>query len=91
VTVIAPAFEHASSSHAYFSQFAEFSIWGRRRAAPCAENSAVKASTDSETRADRLRSEIAQLEARYDGLFPPGVYSVLESLKLELIALNKTV
>ena len=50
----------------------------------------MKASTDSEIRADRLRSEIAQLEARYDGLFPPGVYSVLESLKQELIALNKT-
>jgi len=24
-------------------------------------------------------------------LFPPGVYSVLESLRLELVALNKTV
>ena len=44
--------------------------------------------TDSETRADRLRSEIAQLEARYDGLFPPGVYSVLENLRRELVALN---
>ncbi len=51
----------------------------------------MKVLTDSEIRADRLRSEIAQLEARYDGLFPPGVYSILESLKLELIALNKTV
>ena len=47
--------------------------------------------TDSEIRADRLRSEIAQLEARYDGLFPPGVYSVLERLRQELVALNKTV
>jgi hypothetical protein len=56
-----------------------------------AENTAVKTSTDGERRANRLRSEIAQLEARYDGLFPPGVYSILESLKLELIALNKTV
>jgi hypothetical protein len=51
----------------------------------------VKALIDREIRADRLRSEIAQLEARYDGLFPPGVYSVLESLRLELVALNKTV
>ncbi len=52
------------------------------------ENSAVKTLTDGEIRVDRLRSEIAQLEARYDGLFPPGVYSVLESLRRELIALN---
>jgi hypothetical protein len=50
----------------------------------------VKALTDNEIRADQLRSEIAQLEARYDGLFPPGVYSVLESLRHELVALNKT-
>ena len=49
----------------------------------------MKALTSSEIRADRLRSEIAQLEARYDGLYPPGVYLVLERLKLELIALNK--
>ena len=55
------------------------------------ENTAVKALTDSKIRADRLRAEIAQLEARYDGLFPPGVYSVLESLRDELVALNKTV
>lgn len=51
----------------------------------------MEALTDSEIRADRLRAEIAQLEARYNGLFPPGVYSVLESLRLELIALNKAV
>lgn len=51
----------------------------------------MKALTESKIRADRLRTEIAQLEARYDGLFPPGVYSVLESLRLELVALNKTV
>jgi hypothetical protein len=51
----------------------------------------VEALTDSEIRADRLRSEIAQLEARYDGLFPPGVYSVLESLRQELVALNTTI
>jgi len=48
----------------------------------------MKASMDSEIRADRLRSEIAQLEARYDGLFPPGVYSVLESLRRELNTLD---
>jgi len=51
----------------------------------------VKTFTDREIRADRLRSEIAQLEARYDGSFPPGVYSVLESLRLELTALDKSV
>lgn len=50
----------------------------------------MNALTDSEIRADQLRSEIAQLEARYDGLFSPGVYSVLESLRRELIALDKT-
>jgi hypothetical protein len=54
------------------------------------ENTAVKALTDNEIRADRLRFEIAQLEARYDGLFPPGVYSVLESLRRELVALITT-
>ena len=51
----------------------------------------MKALTDSKIRADQLRSEIAQLEARYDGLFSPGVYSVLESLRQELVALNKAV
>ena len=50
----------------------------------------MKALTDCEIRAERLRAEIAQLEARYDGLFPPGVYSVLESLRQTLVALNKT-
>ena len=34
--------------------------------------------TSSEVRIERLRSEIAQLEARYDEVFPPGVYAVLE-------------
>jgi hypothetical protein len=53
-----------------------------------AENTVVKVVTDSETRADRLRSEIAQLEARYDGLFPPEVYSVIEGLRREFTALN---
>ena len=38
---------------------------------------------------ERLRSEIAQLEARYDGLFPPSVYAVLERLRRELAALDK--
>lgn len=42
-----------------------------------------------EVRAARLRSEIAQLEARYDGLFPPGVYAVLEHLRRELAALPR--
>jgi hypothetical protein len=50
----------------------------------------MKASMDREIRAGRLRSEIAQLEARYDGLFPPGGYSVLESLRQELLALQHT-
>ena len=50
----------------------------------------MKALMDIKIRADQLRAEIAQLEARYDGLFPPGVYSVLESLRQELVALNKT-
>ena len=39
--------------------------------------------------AERLRSEIAQLEARYDGLFPPSVYAVLDRLRRELAALDK--
>jgi len=76
--------------HAYFTQFAEFLFRGRR-AVLSADTTAVKASQDSKIRAGRLRSEIAQLEARYDGLFPPGVYSVLESLRRELISLNETV
>lgn len=40
-------------------------------------------------RSERLRSEIAQLEARYDNTFPPGVYAVLESLRHELAALQE--
>jgi hypothetical protein len=50
----------------------------------------VKTSTDRENRAGQLRAEIAQLEARYDGLFLPGVYTVLESLRQKLIALQRT-
>jgi hypothetical protein len=38
---------------------------------------------------ERLRSEIAQLEARYDDSFPPGVYAVLERLKRELTAFDR--
>jgi hypothetical protein len=47
--------------------------------------------SENERNADRLRNEIAQLEARYDDSFPPGVYSVLERLRRELIALTKPV
>ena len=65
-------------------------ISANRRAILGADNMAVKASPDSKIRADRLRSAIAQLEARYDGLFSPGVYSILESLPRELAALDKT-
>ncbi len=49
----------------------------------------MSALTASETPIERLRSEIAQLEARYDGIFPPGVYAVLEELKRKLAALDK--
>jgi hypothetical protein len=36
-------------------------------------------------RADRLRSEIAQLEARYDsGAMPPSIYMVPARLRAEL-------
>ncbi len=46
--------------------------------------------TPNEIRIERLRSEIAQLEARYDGVFPPGVYAVFEGLQRELAALHKS-
>jgi hypothetical protein len=37
------------------------------------------------TRAERLRSEIIQIEARYDsGAMPPGVYAVLKRMRAEL-------
>ena len=49
----------------------------------------MSALTSSEVLIERLRSEIAQLEARYDGMFPPGVYAVLEELKRKLAALDK--
>jgi hypothetical protein len=45
--------------------------------------------TSAEVSIERLRSEIAQLEARYDGMFPPGIYAVLEELKRKLAALDK--
>jgi hypothetical protein len=50
----------------------------------------VNALTSIEARIEVLRSEIAQLEARYDGGFPPGVYAVLERLRSELAALDKS-
>ncbi len=45
--------------------------------------------TSTEVRIERLQSEIAQLEARYDGMFPPGVYAVFEELKRQLAALHQ--
>ena len=48
----------------------------------------MEALTDSEIRAGRLRFEIAQLDARYDGLFRPEICSVLKSLRQEIVALN---
>lgn len=45
--------------------------------------------TSAEIRIERLRSEIAQLEARYDEVFPPGVYAVLEDLRRQLAALHQ--
>jgi hypothetical protein len=50
----------------------------------------VIALTSIEVRIERLRSEIAQLEARYDGAFPPSVYVVLDDLRRELASLRKT-
>jgi hypothetical protein len=38
---------------------------------------------------ERLRSEIAQLEARYDGIFPPGVNAVLEDMRRQLAKLQQ--
>jgi hypothetical protein len=36
-------------------------------------------------RGDRLRSEIAQLEARYDsGAMPPSIYVILRKMRAEL-------
>jgi hypothetical protein len=38
------------------------------------------------TRAERLRSEIAQLEARYDsGAMPRSIYEVLKRMRAELV------
>ena len=49
----------------------------------------MSALTASEGPIERLRSEIAQLEARYDGVFPPGIYAVLEELRRQLAALPR--
>ena len=48
----------------------------------------MDALTPFEVRIERLRPDIAQLEARYDGLFPPAVYAVLEGLRRELAVLQ---
>jgi hypothetical protein len=52
--------------------------------------SEMSALTSIEVRTERLLSEIAQLEARYDGVFPPGIYAVLVSLRRELAELDKS-
>jgi hypothetical protein len=40
--------------------------------------------------AARLRSEIAQLEARYDGgAMPPGIYSLVVRLRNELARMER--
>jgi len=49
----------------------------------------MSALTSSEVPIERLQSEIAQLEARYDGLFPPGVHAALEDLRHQLAAHNQ--
>ena len=37
------------------------------------------------SRAERLRSEILQLEARYDsGAMPPSIYLILKRMRMEL-------
>ena len=60
-----------------------------RRSPPLNWKGEMSALTSSAAPIERLRSEIAQLEARYDGIFPPGVYAVLEDLKRKLAALHK--
>ena len=41
------------------------------------------------TRAERLRSEIAQLEARYDsGAMPRSIYEILKRMRAELSSLS---
>jgi hypothetical protein len=49
----------------------------------------MSALSSIEVHAGQLRSEIAQLEARYDGVFPPGVYAVIERLRRELTSLHE--
>jgi hypothetical protein len=51
--------------------------------------SRVDALNSNVTRIKRLRSEIAQLEARYDDSFPPGVFAVLVRLRRELAKLSE--
>jgi len=42
------------------------------------------------TRAERLRSEIAQLEARYDsGAMPRSIYEILKRLRAELAIIKR--
>jgi hypothetical protein len=48
-----------------------------------------KALNSTEAHIERLRSDIAQLEARYDDSFPPSVYSALERLRGELAEFNR--
>jgi len=50
-----------------------------------------KALNTAKSRIERLRSEIAQLEARYDDSFPPAVHAVLERLRAELAKLDKAI
>ncbi len=46
--------------------------------------------TQTELLAARLRSEIAQLEARYDGdALPPSIYKLLVRLKRELAQMEQ--
>ena len=50
----------------------------------------MSTSTPLEARIGQLRSEIAQLEARYDGIFPPAIYAVLEDLRRQLAVQEAT-
>ena len=50
-----------------------------------------KALNSIESHIKLLRSEIAQLEARYDDSFPPAVHAVLERLRAELAKLDKAI
>jgi len=50
----------------------------------------MNALTSSEVSIERLQSEIAQLEARCDGLFPPDVDAVLDDLGRQIAALHQS-